>query len=269
MWASSSPARLGIAAYAGANPDIGNCILWNNVDGDLFGCTARYSCIEDESEGEGNISQDPLFADANGGDFHLLSEEGRFVPAYGLWSLDMVTSPCIDAGDFLLNPGAERMPNGGRINMGAFGGTREASMSEWPLSADINRDGIVDEADLAILEAQWLEGLPTANGAGSTETDPPQPDPVRWDIDGQPQEAHNGGGALDYFVQMTAAEATDPSGPVEYFFECSQYGFSSGWQTERNYTVVVGRTGQDIEFRVRARDPYGNMTDWSEWAQAQ
>jgi len=43
--------------------------------------------------------------------------------------LDDVTSPCIDAGDPNSPVGDEPEPNGGRINMGAYGGTEEASKS--------------------------------------------------------------------------------------------------------------------------------------------
>lgn len=123
--------EFGIAAYSGANPDISNCILWSNAAGDLFDCTARYSCIEraEQATGEGNISEDPLFADAAGGDYHLRSEGGRCVPAYGLWSFDMVTSPCVDAGDPAVGSENERVPNGERINIGAYGGTAQASLS--------------------------------------------------------------------------------------------------------------------------------------------
>ena len=46
---------------------------------------------------------------------------------------------------------AERMPNGARIDMGAFGGTPQASMSRWPLAGDLDQDGVVDFRDLAIL----------------------------------------------------------------------------------------------------------------------
>ena len=155
--------EFGIASYAGGNPDISNCILWDNIDGDLFGCTATYSCVQQGVEGEGNIREDPLFADPEAGDYHLLSERGRFVPAHALWAFDTRTSPCVDTGDPKLDPGAERMPNGGRINMGAFGGTPQASMSEWPLAGDLNRDRRVDFADLAILLDQWLEELPAVS----------------------------------------------------------------------------------------------------------
>jgi hypothetical protein len=64
---------------------------------------------------------------------------------------------------------------------------------------------------------------------------------------------------------MIAVEAIDVSGPVEYFFECTtEAGFSSGWQSSRDYEVLVGRTGQGHRFRVKARDQFGNETNWSE-----
>jgi len=149
----------GIAAYAGAKPGIVNCILWDNRDGDLFGCTAQFSCIQQGLEGQGNISENPLFADTASGDYHLLSEKGRYVAAYGLWAFDDRSSPCIDAGDPAMNASAERMPNGARINMGAFGGTPQASISRWPLAGDIDQNGSVDFRDLAILADGWLSKL--------------------------------------------------------------------------------------------------------------
>jgi len=64
---------------------------------------------------------------------------------------------------------------------------------------------------------------------------------------------------------MIAAEATDTSGPVEYFFECTtEADLSSGWQIERNYEVIVDSAGQGHRFRVKARDKFGNETEWSE-----
>lgn len=47
----------------------------------------------------------------------------------GNWILDDVTSPCIDAGNPMSPIGLEPFPNGGIINMGAYGGTEEASKS--------------------------------------------------------------------------------------------------------------------------------------------
>jgi len=119
----------GIEAYTGSEPDISNCIVWNNSDDDLFQCQGRYSCIERGSEGEGNVIDDPLFVDPDSGDYHLRSERGRYWPEYDIWVLDKITSPCIDGGDPNADYSNEPTPNGGRINMGAYGGTMEASMS--------------------------------------------------------------------------------------------------------------------------------------------
>ena len=47
--------------------------------------------------------------------------------AAGVWVVDAVHSPCIDAGDPADGCSLEPLPNGGRINMGAYGNTPEAS----------------------------------------------------------------------------------------------------------------------------------------------
>ncbi|MBN1509734.1 MAG: leucine-rich repeat domain-containing protein [Sedimentisphaerales bacterium] len=63
------------------------------------------------------------------GDYHLKSQAGRWDPATGSWRRDDVTSPAIDAGDPASPIGYEPTPNGGTVNMGAYGGTTEASLS--------------------------------------------------------------------------------------------------------------------------------------------
>jgi prepilin-type processing-associated H-X9-DG protein len=70
--------------------------------------------------------------------------------------LDKVTSPCIDGGDPYDDPADEPMPNGGLINMGAYGGTPYSSMSEWELKGDINHDGKVNMIDFSIFAEYWL-----------------------------------------------------------------------------------------------------------------
>ena len=114
-----------------SEPTITNCILWGDGSDDLKNCEAQYSCIERVSQayGEGNIVQDPLFADPEQGDYHLRSAWGRYLPAVGGYVRDVVTSPCIDAGDPMVNVGQEPDTHGVRINMGAFGGTAQASQS--------------------------------------------------------------------------------------------------------------------------------------------
>ena len=77
--------------------------VWNNVGGNYSGL----------SPGEDDISADPLFLNAENGDYHL-------TPG----------SPCIDVGDPTSDYSNEPGPNGGRINMGTYGNTSEASRSQ-------------------------------------------------------------------------------------------------------------------------------------------
>ncbi|MGB2862299.1 MAG: hypothetical protein WBC05_03150 [Sedimentisphaerales bacterium] len=79
--------------------------------------------------GNGNIDADPHFADPDNGDYHLTSRTGRWDPKSQSWIRDKVTSPCIDAGDTSTPVYLEPSPNGGVVNIGAYGGTEEASKS--------------------------------------------------------------------------------------------------------------------------------------------
>lgn len=147
----------GIEAYADSDPNISNSIIWNNTYSDLYGCQARYSCIEIGGGGEGNLNVNPQFADSNNGDYHLCSPHGRYWAKHNVWVLDDVTSPCIDGGDPNSDYSNERKPNGGRINMGAYGGTSYASKKgmRWNPS-DINHDGWINFIDFAKLAENWL-----------------------------------------------------------------------------------------------------------------
>jgi hypothetical protein len=85
--------------------------------------------VQNGWSGRGNLNSDPLFADPENGDFHLKSQAGRWEPNGGNWVVDTTGSPCIDAGNPDEPVGLERFPNGGRINIGAYGGTPQASLS--------------------------------------------------------------------------------------------------------------------------------------------
>lgn len=141
----------------GAYTYVDNCIFWGSEDqiraGDSnFPTTfVRYSDIQDGWLGEGNIDIDSCFVDPGywadlndtnivvepndpnavwiDGDYHLKSQAGRWDPNSQIWIQDDITSPCIDAGDPNSPIGDEPVPNGGIINMGAYGGTPEASKS--------------------------------------------------------------------------------------------------------------------------------------------
>ncbi len=154
-----------------SNPNISNCIFWDNSQSDISclenQCLVSYSCIEDGYKGHSNISRDPLFANPADDDYHLLSKQGRFLPNYGhpeylqkLWVLDERNSPCIDAGNPKINPRGELITGGGRVNMGAYGNTPFASRSQWLLRGDVDKDGRIDFADFAANAANWLKIAP-------------------------------------------------------------------------------------------------------------
>ena len=185
-------ARQGRAIFKSSNSvlRINNCILWDGGDeisrSHPSTLTVTYSDVRGGMEGEGNIDADPCFADPGywadaddpnifaepndpnavwvDGDYHLKSQAGRWDSAGESWIQDDVTSPCIDAGDPNSPIGHEQFPNGGIINMGAYGGTVEASKSyfgkpvcETIIAGDINGDCKVDFDDLMILMNHWLE----------------------------------------------------------------------------------------------------------------
>ena len=109
----------GIYCQSSSEPFLSNTILWNNSPQEIYfswrsspcNISIEYSDIEngengievnDNGEvdwGEGNIDANPLFVDAENGDFNLTAD-----------------SPCIDVGD----PGSPPDPDGTRADMGAF-----------------------------------------------------------------------------------------------------------------------------------------------------
>jgi internalin A len=61
------------------------------------------------------------------GDYHLASQAGRWEPEKKTWVTDDATSVCIDTGDPTSPAGDEPSSNGSVLNMGAYGGTAQAS----------------------------------------------------------------------------------------------------------------------------------------------
>jgi hypothetical protein len=176
----------GIRWGAGTELIMVNCLVRDNrpdqvetFDGPA--AQIKYINIEGGWAGVGNIDTDPCFAEAgywdpNGtpedanddfwvdGEYHLKSQAGRWDPNAGQWTIDNVTSPCIDAGDPMSPIGYEPFPNGGVINMGVYGGTAEASKSyfggppcETIVAGDINGDCKVDFEDFRLMGLHWLE----------------------------------------------------------------------------------------------------------------
>jgi len=164
-----------------------NCILFSDSPDEIYdngaAATATYSNIQSGWPGQGNIETDPCFAvpaywDPNGtpadtnddfwvsGDYHLKSQAGRWEAGSQGWVKDDSTSLCIDAGNPLDPVGLEPFPNGGIINMGAYGGTSESSKSflgepgcqatESGFIGDIDGTIGVNFGDFALIANYWL-----------------------------------------------------------------------------------------------------------------
>ncbi len=135
-------------------------IIWGNTlyDLRLLGSARpliEFSSVGGNISGFGNLALDPRFVQwgtwtettAHGpshlpedtrplwipGDYHLQSESGHWSPDAEAWVFDTTTSPCIDAGNPDSPVGAEVVPHGGRINLGAYGGTAQASHTPQPV----------------------------------------------------------------------------------------------------------------------------------------
>jgi len=82
-----------------------------------------------------SLDIDPLFVAPGSSDYHLSSTDGHYdgtpftAPGGGGFTNDPQLSFCVDAGDPGSAYGEESVDNGGRINLGAFGDTPDASHS--------------------------------------------------------------------------------------------------------------------------------------------
>jgi len=232
-----------------------------------------YCNIEGGWPGVGNIDVDPGFVapgywESNGtpdnpgddfwidGDYHLLSQAGHWNQASESWVQDNTTSPCIDAGDPNAPIGLEPFPNGGRLNMGAYGAGSTASKTYFGdpvcdviLAGDINGDCVVDFQDLMIITSHWMmQGQDFVNKPPLvTLIEPQDGAQVVW---------------TDPLIFI--ADASDPDGQVDKVMFYLQYkrdgrtsihGFgdndgSNGWQREYTWSENAG------------------LGEWTVWAEA-
>jgi len=146
----------GILDWYGGDAVVTSCIVWNNTN-DLDGCTATYSCIEDDDSGIGNIHSDPCFIDSNDpNDYHLSPN-----------------SLCIDAGDPAFNDfnetdidGECRIIDGDHDNVAIVDiGCDEHFWSR----ADLNGDGVVNFVDYVIFAPHWHTQNADVNLAGDLD----------------------------------------------------------------------------------------------------
>jgi hypothetical protein len=233
-----------------------------------------YCNIEGGWPGVGNIEVEPGFVapgywELNGtpdylnddywieGDYHLLSQAGRWDPDSETWVSDGATSPCIDAGDPNSPVGLEPFPTGGRVNMGVYGAGEKASKTYFSglacdviLAGDINGDCVVDFNDLAILTSHWMmrgedfvNKLPVV-----TLIEPKDGDQITWPG-----------------PTMFRAEAHDPDGEVFSVMFRVQQERDNGTRT-MGLGGSEGDNGWEREFdwQLGQAIPQGEWTVWVE-----
>jgi Divergent InlB B-repeat domain/Putative Ig domain len=140
--------------YCDGDVAVINSILHGNIPEQIVAAPGRapnvtYSVVEGSWPGAGNLDGDPRFlkwghwsrpGGSDGaesplypvvewifGDYHLQAKGGHWNG--WMWVSDGLTSRCVDAGNPQADVKWESRPHGYRLNMGAFGGTAEASRS--------------------------------------------------------------------------------------------------------------------------------------------
>jgi len=162
IWSDGSPVSVAYTCFAQGLGTLSNADDWLTMGAGIIEIDP---CLVDpgywDDNGTVDDPSDDFFVE---GDYHLRSQAGRWDPASESWVQDEVTSPCIDAGDPNSPIMYEPFPSGGIINMGAYGGTAEASKSyfgdavcETILAGDINGDCKVDMLDLVLLLDHWTD----------------------------------------------------------------------------------------------------------------
>ena len=119
----------GVYSTGYSTPKLTNCILWADTPKEIYVSSSSstpvvtYSDIQGGYTGTGNANANPLFVNAAGPDgvYGTADDNVHLLP----------TSPCIDAGDPTSDFSLEPEPDGGRINMGAYGNTPEAETKGW------------------------------------------------------------------------------------------------------------------------------------------
>ncbi|WP_207681920.1 InlB B-repeat-containing protein [Desulfonema magnum] len=176
-----------------------NCIEWNNSRnnwGNLESIT--YSLIEGGNAATGNISQNPLFADPETGNYYL-----------------QTGSPCIDAG----NPSAEyNDTDGTRNDMGAYGGSGGESYAyeDGPPSVEnvLITPAFAFPGSTVVITADVQDAV---SNVSSVKADIERPDEaVIASINLYDDGSHNDGTAGD---GIYGNSWTTPSGEYDYYID--------------------------------------------------
>ncbi|HUU94136.1 MAG TPA: right-handed parallel beta-helix repeat-containing protein, partial [Phycisphaerae bacterium] len=162
----------GVCCNDSSSPTITNCILWADTPDEIYpgeygDPVVRYSDVQGDWPGNGNIDADPLFVDPPNADYHVSGDspcidaaDNEAVPPDELdldedgdttepipFDLDgnprFADDPCTDDTG---NPNPD-YPDLPIVDMGAY--------EYQPCTGDLDCDGDTDQSDLGILLADW------------------------------------------------------------------------------------------------------------------
>jgi GH35 family endo-1,4-beta-xylanase len=145
----------------------------------------------------------------------------------------------------------------GNVNFRGFHGTYEITLSAPGQTPEVHQ--------IELEPGTGTEQFVLLTDLEEPEPDytPPTPDPMYWAT----PPAATGSSS----ITMTATTASDDTPPVQYYFECTNYGdANSAWQTSPTYIAQGLSPSTQYTFRVRARDSavLPNVTGWSGTASA-
>jgi len=262
------------------NPSIlHNSIVWGNAASDgpqlwLGGSLLRITFSDmqggrDDIFGsvpdayDDNLAVDPRFANPLARDYHEKSRSGRW--SDGEWIIDGETSPCIDAGDPADDYDLEPSPNGGRVNMGAYGNTEQASKCDCSFLPIVSTFLLKDQSTQSLLftnsnsvnitiaadpyEGRSITGYMVTQGAQAPSPEDPgwQSSVTSYEFDAQPgTEVTLYGWAIDDQDSVGSASASilyDTRTPV-----VTGFTFTPG---ESGTAIVTWQTDIPAEGQVK------------------
>jgi len=260
------------ASHSGGNSGMGGDLLyrWGNPQGYDRGTSADRKLFGPH---HGHWIEPNL----PGGDDILIFNNGTGRPGGNYLSVDQITTPVQPDGSYYLAGGSAYGPaNANWIYTdsppSAFYAASMSGAHRLPNGNTLVCDGpagdffevttdkdVVWEYDAGVSVFRATRHSPDYPGlAIIVDNTPPSPDPMTWASLPEATGSRT--------IIMTATTATDDSEPVEYYFECTNYGdANSNWQTSPTYEATGLNPDTEYTFRLKARDSSDiqNETAWS------